>query len=287
MFVVFGASGNTGSVVATTLLGGKQPVRVVVRSTAAGDAWRARGAEVAVADLEDRGALERVLQGAAGAYVLLPPAFQSTQVRIDNDRRAKTVAAAVAASGVAHVVMLSSIGAQQADGTGPILSVHDAEATLAGRAPSTTFLRAAYFMENWAAALAGLEQGVLPSFLLADRAIPMVATRDIGLTAARLLVEGGAGARVVQLAGPRDYSPRDIASALGRVTGKAIAVQQHPDEAMSAAMLAAGMNAEWARLFQELAHGINIGRVTWEAGRAVQRGDTDIEAALAPLLVRA
>ena len=47
-----------------------------------------------------------------------------------------------------------------------------------------TFLRAAYFMENWGASLYALAQSTLPTFLEADRAFPMVATRDIGIVAA-------------------------------------------------------------------------------------------------------
>jgi uncharacterized protein YbjT (DUF2867 family) len=290
MFVVFGATGNTGSVAASTLLAHGKSVRVVVHSAAKGEAWKAKGADVAVADVEDRVALERALMGAEGAYVLLPPIFTSSQVRADNDRRAKNVAAAIAAAAVGHVVMLSSIGAQHPDGTGAVQYLHDAEATLAptvssaGQARAVTFLRPAYFMENWALALQPAAQGIFPTFLRADRAIPMVATRDIGLAAARLLAEGGSGARIVQLAGPREYAPNDIASSLGRLLGKPIAVQQLPDEAMAAAMLAAGMNDEWSRLFQELTHGLNTGRVAWEAGHSIRRGETDIEAVFASLL---
>ena len=46
MFVVFGATGQTGSAVADTLLEKKLPVRVVLRSAKAADAWRAKGAEL-------------------------------------------------------------------------------------------------------------------------------------------------------------------------------------------------------------------------------------------------
>jgi uncharacterized protein YbjT (DUF2867 family) len=284
MFVVFGVTGNTGKVVASTLLAQGKAVRVVLHSDAGrGQAWREKGAEVVVADVEDRVELGRALGGAEGAYVLLPPAFHSSQVRADNDRRAKNIAAAIAAAGVGHVVMLSSIGAQHPDGTGPIASIHDAEATIGGTL-AVTFLRAAYFMENWASALQGIAQGILPTFLQADRAFPMVATRDIGRAAARLLAEGGGGKRIIQLAGPREYSPKDVAAALGRAVGKPIVAQQHPEEAMAPALLAAGMNAEWSRLYQELTHGMNTGRVAWEDGQVSWRGDTDIEAVLVSLV---
>jgi len=249
-----------------------------------GGAWKASGAEVAVADVEDGAALERALKGAEGAYVLLPPSFSSSQVRVDNDRRAKTIATAVDGADVSHIVVLSSVGAQLPDGTGPVLSLHDAEATFSRTRAAVTFLRAAYFMENWGGSLYAVGQGALPTFLLADKAFPMVATRDIGLAAARLLAEGGSGKRVIELAGPHEYSPRDVAAALGRVVGKPIVVQQGPEEAMTAALMGAGMNAEWARLFQELTHGVNAGRVTWEGGHPLWRGETDVEAVLTTLV---
>jgi uncharacterized protein YbjT (DUF2867 family) len=287
MFVVLGVTGRTGQVVSSTLLAQRKSVRVVVHSEAKGQEWKARGAEVVIADVEDRVALERALRSAEGAYVLLPPALSSNQVRVDNNRRAQNLAAAIDSAGVGHVVMLSSIGAQHPDGTGPILGLHDAEAILSkssgGRA--VTFLRPAYFMENWAMALHGAAQGVLPTFLLADRVIPMVATRDVGLTAARLLVEGGKGTRRIQLAGPRDYSPVDVAATLGRAVGRPIAAQQVPAETMESALSASGMmNAEWSRLFQQLTVGINTGRVAWDEGSPLSRGETDVEAVLASLL---
>jgi uncharacterized protein YbjT (DUF2867 family) len=290
MFVVLGATGNTGRVVADTLLAQRKSVRAVVTDSARGQSLKEKGAEVVVADVEDRYALERAFSGAEGAYMLLPPNHSSNQIRADNDRRAKNIAAAIAAAGVGHTVLLSSMGAQHPGGTGPILSLHDAEATLeaalsaGGGTRGVTFLRAAYFMENWALGLQALSQGILPTFLLADRAVPMVATRDIGLAAARLLASGGSGKRIIHLAGPRDYSPLDVAAALGRIVGKPVVAQQQPEEAMVPALLATGMSPELSRLLHELIHGMNSGRVAWENGHPLWRGETGIEAALAPFV---
>jgi uncharacterized protein YbjT (DUF2867 family) len=284
VFVVLGATGNTGRVVAETLLSQNKKVRVVVRDVAKSQVWREAGADVSVADVGDGAALKRAFTDAEGAYVLLPPNFSSTQVRADNNRRTSTIAEAIEAARVPHVVLLSSIGAQQADGTGPVLSLRDAEAAFTQGRAAATFLRAAYFMENWGGALFGVTKGVLPSFLLADKPIAMVATRDIGLAAARLLAEGGSGKRVIELAGPREYSPRDVATALARVVGKPITVQEGPEDAMEPALAAAGMNAEWTRLFKELTHGLNTGIVAWEGGHPLWRGETDIQTVLSALL---
>ncbi len=268
MFVVLGASGNTGKVVAETLLRQKKKVRVVLHDVAKGKAWGEAGADVAIADVDEAAGLERAFSGAEGVYVLLPPNFGSSQVRLDNNRRADTFAAAVERAGVPHVVLLSSVGAQQSDGTGPVLGLRDAEAVFSRAKAAVTVVRAAYFMENWGRSLHAVEQGVLPTFLVADKALPLVATRK----------------RVIELAGPREYTPRDVAAAVGRIVGKPIDVQQAPEEAMAPALMGAGMNAEWARLFQELTHGFNANIVVWEGGHPLWRGETDLETVLSTLL---
>jgi uncharacterized protein YbjT (DUF2867 family) len=285
MYVVAGASGHTGKVVAETLLSQRKPVRVVLRDASKGEAWRARGAEVAIAELDDAAALTLALKGATGAYLLLAPQMQSLDVRKDNAVRTAAIVKAIEASGVPHVVFLSSVASQHERGTGPIVSTHDAEQALRRVKADVTFVRASYFMENWGASLYGLAQNALPTFLNADAKIPMVATRDIGTTAAKALVEGGHGKSVIELSGPREYSPRDVAAALGRVTGKTIALQVGPEEAMIPALTGAGLNAHWAELFKEMTHGVNTGHVAFEGGSARPvRGSTEIDAVLAQLV---
>src|SRR3954469_8840490 len=77
MFVISGASGHTGSVVASTLLARGAKVRVIVRDAKKGEAWKGKGAEVALASLDDAKALAEALRGADGVYALVPPDFVS------------------------------------------------------------------------------------------------------------------------------------------------------------------------------------------------------------------
>ena len=71
MFVVVGATGNTGSAVADTLLSRKQPVRIVVRSAEKGTVWKAKGAEVAVAS-SMMSRIDRKPLNARSVYSLAP-----------------------------------------------------------------------------------------------------------------------------------------------------------------------------------------------------------------------
>ena len=287
MYVVAGVTGNTGKVVAETLLAQKKPVRALVRDEAKGAEWKKRGAEVVVAELDDAAALGRALAGAIGAYLLLPAQCGSTDARVDGATRTRAIVRAIESSGVAHVVLLSAIGAQHASGTGPVGPLHDAEVALSGVKAAVTSVRGAQFMENWGLSLSALAEGVLPTFLAPGRAIPFVATADAGTISARALLEGGKGHSVIELAGPREYTPEDIAAALSRITGKPVTAQQRPAEAMVPTLMGAGLNRHWAELYQEMTIASNNGHLAWEGGRArFVRGTTEIDAALSRLVNR-
>lgn len=284
MFVIAGVTGNTGSVAASALLERGRKVRVIVRDAAKGEAWKARGAEVAVLDLEDEAALTKALEGATGAYLLAPPDLGATGLIAKKRKLVDGFARAVDASGVRHVVFLSSVGAQHDTGTGPIQIVAYGERQLAKTKAKTTFVRAAYFLENWGPVLGAAAGGKLPTFLPPDLAIPMVATKDIGLTVARALVEGpstGTGPDVIELAGPADYSSRDVAKALSGILGKPVEVEAAPLEAVVPVFTSFGIGAEAAGLFREMYAAIASGRVAWEGkGARLVRGSVDLEAAL-------
>jgi uncharacterized protein YbjT (DUF2867 family) len=285
MFAIAGVSGNTGSVVADTLLSQGKLVRVIVRDPAKGAPWKARGAEVAVADLGDTAALARAFAGASAAFVLLPPDLHSNTPLEDHRARAEAIAQAVRTTRLPHVVLLSSIGAHLAAGTGPILALHAGESILAATGAALTAIRAASFMENWKTALAALPHGFLPTFVPPDLAYPHVATRDIGRTAAAALLEPGAGIRAIELAGPRDYAANDIAAAVSAIVGKPIAPKHLPLDAVVPTYTGYGISEPIARLFREMYEGITAGHIVADprSARAV-RGTVTITDVLRPAI---
>lgn len=107
-YVVTGETGHTGNVVATTLLKKGEKVRVIGRSAERLKSLVAEGAAPSAADLSDPTAVTKVLVGAKGAYVMMPPNFASPDFRGFQNRVAEAIAAAVKAAGVTHVVTLSS-----------------------------------------------------------------------------------------------------------------------------------------------------------------------------------
>jgi uncharacterized protein YbjT (DUF2867 family) len=284
-FVIMGTSGNTGSVVADTLLGQGHKVRVIARDAAKVKRFADRGAEVAIADVTDAAALARAFAGVDGAYVLVPPNMAAPSFRGYQRTAADAIASAAKTARVPHVVLLSSVAAQHPAGTGPIAGLHVAE-NLLRALPDTrsSFVRAAYFMENVAGSLGMLEQGIVPSFTPAALAFEMVATKDIGKVAAQALVEGTKATQVIELSGPAKVSSNDIAAALTKITGKSIAVAEAPLEAMVPTLTGFGMPAEIAEMYREMTQGVITGHVDFEGGHRRVRGTTTIDDVLATLL---
>src|SRR5271165_7002972 len=103
IFVVAGATGHVGSVVAHELLAAGHKVRAIVRSADKAKALAEKGAELLPGELGDVSFLTRALRGADGAFLLLPPPpLDSPDVRALQDRVAHVEAAAVAESGLRH-----------------------------------------------------------------------------------------------------------------------------------------------------------------------------------------
>ena len=281
MFVVVGATGHTGSAVTDTLLNKKQAVRIVVRSADKGAAWKAKGAEIAVASLDDASSLTNAFEGAKGVYLLVPPNYGATAWLADQQSRMDRAAEAVKRSAIGHVVFLSSIGGHIAEGTGPIRAARYGEQTLGAVATNLTVLRPCYFMENWAPVLGAAKgQGVLPTFIAPQAMVPMISTRDIGRVGAEQLMVGGKGKQVIELAGPAEYSPNDVAVALGQILGKPVTAQHAPLSAVVPTFKSFGFSDEAAKLFEEMYTSFSTGAIGYEHPASVIRGRVTLDEAL-------
>ena len=181
MFAITGITGNVGGELARNLLTANQPVRAVVRNLLKGKAWAERGCDLVSADINDAGALASAFKSAEGAFVLVPPNFDPSHDFREARAIAATLKSALEESHPDRVVYLSTIGAQAREPN--LLTQHTIIERVLGELPvPITFLRPAWFMENFRwDVVAARESGIIMSFLQPlDKAVPMVATADIG-----------------------------------------------------------------------------------------------------------
>ena len=265
MYVITGATGNTGSIVAKTLLGLSQKVRAIGRSADRLEPLAAEGAEPFVCDVNDAAALTAAFTGAKAVYAMVPPSNTSENYRQDQQGVADAIAQAVEQAGVEYVVSLSSVGADKAEGNGPIARLHYLEQTL-NRIPALNVLhlRPGYFMENTLAQIGIIQtMDTTAGPLRPDLVMPMIATRDIGNAAAQaLLTLDVNGKQTHELLGERDLSYADVAAIIGKAIGKPdLKYVQLPDEQLRGAFVQMGLSANVADLILEMSAALNSGHV--------------------------
>ncbi|MGA8538848.1 MAG: NmrA family NAD(P)-binding protein [Terriglobales bacterium] len=265
MYVVLGASGNTGHVVAKNLLARGQKVRVVGRNAAHLQPFAAEGAEIFVGDVTDASSLTKAMDRADAAYVMIPPNLTSNDPRAFQERVSDAIAIAIQNSGIKNVVALSSIGADKPSGTGPIVGLHNLEQKLNKiGATNVLYLRAGYFMENTlpqagAIRMAGSAIGPIRG----DIKLPMIATRDIGAAVADALVRLDCrGKQTRELLGQRDLDYNEAARIIGKAIGKPdLRYILAPNDQVRAALVQMGMSDNVAGQILELAAAVNSGHI--------------------------
>jgi uncharacterized protein YbjT (DUF2867 family) len=274
MYVVLGATGNTGSVIANSLLLKGERVRVIGRDAARLERFVRKGAEAFTANVSDAAALTKAFTGARAAYLMLPPNLASQDYRAEQERESDSIAKAVKDSSLRYAVHLSSYGTQAPEGTGPIAGLHSSEQKLnAITGLNVLHLRAGYFMENNLAAIGMIQaMGVFGHALTPDLKHPMIATRDIGDYAAqRILKLDFSGKQTRELLGERDISMNEVTALIARGVGNPdLRYVQFPYEQVRQVLEQMGIPPKTAGQFIEMYKAINEGVVAGREPRSAE-----------------
>jgi len=257
MYAVTGITGKVGRAVARSLLSADQAVRAVVRDRGKGAAWADLGCDIAVADLSDTAALAQAFKGTDGVFAMLPPVFDPAPGFPEARGFIESMRKALAEAQPKKVVALSTIGADvpQPNLLNALGLVEDALKTLP---MPVAFLRAAWFMENAAWDIASAREGNIQCYLQPlDRPIPMIATDDVGRTAAALLQGHWVGQRVVELEAPQRVSSNALAEAFAKALAQPVRAEAVPRARWESLFRAQGMKNPTPRM--QMIDGFNAG----------------------------
>ncbi len=280
MYVITGATGNTGSRIATILLHRSKKVRAVARNKNKLNALTHLGAEIAPGSVEDQKFLSEAFQGASAVYTLIPPDVQAKSVIAFMNKAGETITEALKQANVRNVVFLSSIGAHLSSGTGPIVGLHNQEQRLNQLDANVLHLRPTFFMENFLSNIPMIrEMNILGSPAHPDLAMPMIATKDIGTYAAdRLDRLDFSGKSWADLLGPRDYTHAEVAKVLGNAIGKPdLQYIQFSYEDGRNGMIQSGLSTEMADLYIEMYRAFNDGTIQAEKRTPENTSPTTLE----------
>jgi uncharacterized protein YbjT (DUF2867 family) len=265
MYVITGATGNTGSVVGDKLLEAGQKVRVVGRDPKRLEKFTGKGAESFIADVTDAGALTKAFAGAKAVYAMIPPNIGAPDVRAYMESVSDALRSAIGKNRITHAVVLSSFGADKWQGTGPVAGLHSLEKKLEGIPElNTLFLRAGYFMENLLPQAGVIKSmGIMAGPVREDLPLPMIATADIGAFAAEALLKlDFVGKRARELQGARGVTYAEVAKIVGAAIGKAdLSYKVVPAAQLKPVLMQMGMSSNMADLLLEMAAALNSGHM--------------------------
>ncbi|MBK7303918.1 MAG: NmrA family NAD(P)-binding protein [Saprospiraceae bacterium] len=223
MYVITGATGNTGKPIALSLLKAGKKVRIISRNAEKAKELTDQGAELFMGDTSDVELLKKAFNGATAVYAMIPLAWQAENYTDHQVTHAKAIAEALEFCKVKYVVSLSSVGAHLESNSGVVLGLNKMEKMFNEiEGLNTLHLRPTYFMANTLGMVSLVKQaGILGSPLKADLSFPVIAFNDIANYAAkRLLALDFQGHNVQYLLGARDVTYPEMARVYGVAIGK-------------------------------------------------------------------
>jgi uncharacterized protein YbjT (DUF2867 family) len=261
MIVVTGATGNTGKPAVEALLASGEKVRVIGHDAKKLEAFTQKGAEAFVGNVEDTAQMSKAFDGATAVYLLIPQSADE-DYRAYQDSVSDAYRKAITSARVPYAVTLSSLGAQHAEKTGPIVGLHNLELKLNSISGlNLLHLRPGPFMENLFMSMVPLRtMGFLPGGTEGELPIALIAAKDIGAYAAkRLHARDFSGSSVQELLGPRDVTMKEVATVIGNAIGKPkLGYMQVPFMMLEPALVQTGMPKNTAKLLVEM----------WKAGNS-------------------
>ncbi|MGW7241757.1 SDR family oxidoreductase [Streptomyces sp. NPDC054804] len=279
--VVTGATGHLGRHVVTQLLE-KVPaeqITAVVRDEAKAADFAARGVNIAVADYNAPETFDSLF--AAGDKVLL---ISGNEFDKGRPQQHKVVIDAAKAAGVALLAYTSAPGSLKAS----LVDDHRAteELLLASGLPYT-LLRNGWYHENYTENLAPVLEHNAVVAAAGDGRVSSASRADYAAAAVAVLTGEGHENRTYELGGDVAWSFDEYAAEIARQTGKEIAYNSVPGEALQSILTGAGVPEMFAAILVDVDASIAKGELVVDSGdlsRLAGRPTSPISEAVADAL---
>ena len=262
--IISGSLGNIGKPLAKELIAAGHAVTIISSNADRKTAIENLGAKAAIGSVSDADFLAETFAGADSLFAMTPPNLGGSNVIENTVNAGNAFAAAINKAGVKRIVMLSSIGADQENGTGPIAGLHQIEKIYSKlENTAVTFLRAGFFFNNFYNDVPMIKgAGIMGANYPANTKIPFVHPEDIAAAAAEELQKETTGKNVRYIISDV-RTPNDAAKVLGTAIGKTdLPWIEFTDEQSLQGMTQAGLPEEIAGLYTEMGSGLRSGKIS-------------------------
>jgi len=261
MIIILGAAGQVGSAIINNLIEKGLPVKAVIRNQEKADELKKRGAEVAIADYFDLDALKDAVKDGDLIFLLTPEKGTSDDVLGDTEKLLENYYKAIEKSNIKSLIGLSSIGAQFDKGTGNLLMSNMLENKFSDLKIHKVFIRPAYYYSNWLMSLDMVkENGILPSFYPIDLEFDMISPNDVAKFVADKIENGIDQSELIEIVGPKKYSPNNIVNLMGEKLNKEVKAQEIPKTEWDGTMKSIGFSDDATKNFMEMTELVASGK---------------------------
>ena len=259
-----GSLGNVAKPLVKKLIAAGHEVTVITTKVDRKSEIEELGANAAIGSISDAAFLTEAFKNADAVYTMMPPTIGATNMIQNIADAGKAYAQAIKAAGVNRVVLLSSIGADAAEGTGPVQGVHHVEQTFRKLDDvDITVLRSGFFFVNFFRDIPLIKsRNIFGNNYVGDDQLAFTHHEDLASAIAEELQAKGNGFEVKYVVS--DISTgNEIAALFGPAIGKPELVWTAiPDEQLKQGMISGGLPPELADLITELGQGVRDGIIT-------------------------
>lgn len=269
-FVITGSLGHISKPVVEALVKAGSEVSVITSNPDNVAKITSLGANASVGSVADSVFLTGALENADAVYAMIPPVWQTDNLRASQNEIGKSYAEAIRRSGVKNVVSLSSVGAHVGHGCGPVDGIADFEKLLNEiDGINVKHIRPGYFYYNMLAQIPLINQaGIMgANFGGPDQKLGLAHTSDIAKVVAEELSHLKFTGKAVRYVISDIRSTVEIANTIGTAIGKNLNWVIFSDEDQRNGLLQAGLPQTHADAYTEMGAAIHNGKLMEEVLR--------------------
>jgi len=266
-YVITGSLGHISRRLVSGLVKAGKKVTVITSNIDRSSEISGLGAHAAVGSLQDAEFLTKALQGAEVIYTMIPPIWQTSDLRASQNEVAANYIKAITHNNIEYVVNLSSIGAHLPNGMGPVNGIRDFEISLNKISGlRVKHLRPGFYFYNFLNMISLIQDaGIMgANYGVTEHKVPLVHTDDIANVALEeLLALNFTGSTVRNIVG--DFrTGQEIATTLGKAIDRELPWIVFSDTDQKDGLLKAGLPETHASAYTEMGIALREGRMQEE-----------------------
>lgn len=277
-YIITGSIGNISKPIVTGLVKAGKNVSVITSKSDKVKDIEQLGAKALVGSVADKQFVKKAFAGADVVYTMIPPIWQTSDWRASQNEIGDIYIDAIKSNSIKYVVNLSSLGAHNKDGVGPVNALYDFEQGLnAIPGLNVKHLRPSFFYYNLLAQIGLIKNAGIMGANYGEQKIALVHPRDIAEVALQELLELKFTGNSVRHIVSDERTGADVASILGKAIGKDLPWVVFSDADQLNGLLQGGVPKSHAAAYVEMGAAFRSGKMQEHLSNNKTVGKTKLE----------